>query len=156
MRLKDPDALLSSRQVFWIWFPLAATWLLMAGESPLANALVARMPEAKLNLAALGVAMAFTMLFESPMLLILSASITLVAGYEDYRRLRRFTVTASIILTSLLAITLSPPIFSRISSSLLDISSELAVLARTAGYLCLPIPLAVAYRRFYQGLLIKH
>lgn len=148
--------LLSVRQVLWIWLPLAATWILMAGEGPLANALVARMAEAKTNLAALGVAVAFTMLFESPMLLILSASITLVVSGADYRRLRKFTIVTSACLSVLLALSFSPPVFALISRSVLDLPDEVAGNARLAGYFCLPIPLSVAYRRFYQGLLIKH
>lgn len=148
--------LLSVRQVFWIWLPLAATWWLMSGEGPLANALVARMSDPRINLAALGVALSFTMLFEAPMLLILSASITLVSGYPDYLRLRRFTIVASGGLTALLALAFSPAVFGVICRSVLDLTGEVAEQARLAGYLCLPIPLSVAYRRFYQGLLIKH
>ena len=56
----------SERSILRFWAPLAATWLMMAVEEPFRAAVIARLPEAKINFAACGVAFAIAMLVESP------------------------------------------------------------------------------------------
>ena len=45
---------LTQRRILALWWPLAASWLLMGIELPLFTACVARMPEPEVNLAAYG------------------------------------------------------------------------------------------------------
>ena len=71
--------------------PLAATWLMMASEGPFLAAIIARLPEAKFNLAAYGVSFAFAILIEAPVIMIMSASTALVEDRSSFRRLRNFT-----------------------------------------------------------------
>ena len=40
--------------IFGVWWPLAASWLFMSIEQPLVGALVARLPDPTVQLAALG------------------------------------------------------------------------------------------------------
>ena len=61
-------------EVLRAWLPLEAAWLLMAIEGPFIAAVVARLADPTLNLAAFGVAFPLGMLFESPIILIMSAS----------------------------------------------------------------------------------
>ena len=42
------------RKVTRTWWPLAASWLLMGAELPALSAVVARLPDARINLAAYG------------------------------------------------------------------------------------------------------
>ncbi len=42
------------RRIFTTWWPLAASWLLMAAEGPLVSAVIARLKDPELNLAAFG------------------------------------------------------------------------------------------------------
>lgn len=72
------DALRPSR-IFALWLPMAGTWLMMAAEAPFLAAVIARLAEPKYNLAAFGVAYAVAILIESPVIMILSASTTLVS-----------------------------------------------------------------------------
>jgi len=75
---------LTYRQILVFWIPLAATWLMMATEGPLLAALIARLPDPKFNLAAYGVAFAFAVLIEAPIIMIMSASTALVKDRDSY------------------------------------------------------------------------
>jgi hypothetical protein len=46
-----PPANLTTRQILITWLPLVASWLLMSIELPTINAIVARLPDAEVNLA---------------------------------------------------------------------------------------------------------
>ena len=51
-------ATLSYRTIFWFWLPLAGTWLMMAVEGPYLAAIIARLPNPTVNLAAFGITFA--------------------------------------------------------------------------------------------------
>ena len=70
------------------WVPLSATWLMMALEGPFLTALIARCVDPKFNLAAHGVAFAFAILVEAPVIMMLGASTALVDGRVSFLRLR--------------------------------------------------------------------
>jgi len=63
---RSRSAGLTPSSVLRFWLPLAASWLLMATESVAVNAVIARMAEAKLQLAALGIALSLALAVESP------------------------------------------------------------------------------------------
>jgi Na+-driven multidrug efflux pump len=71
---------LTYRKIFLFWGPLALTWLMMAFEQPVLIAFIARLNEAKYNLAAFGIAGSFAMIVEAPIIMLMSASTALVRG----------------------------------------------------------------------------
>jgi len=72
------DYRLTFRKIFFFWSPLAATWLMMAVEGPFLAAIIARLVDPKFNLAAYGVAYAFALTIEAPIIMIMSTSTALV------------------------------------------------------------------------------
>ena len=78
------------KTVYRLWWPLALTWLMMAIEGPFLAAIIARMGESATNLAAYGVAYAFGLITEAPVIMLLSASTLLARSRCDYMRLRSF------------------------------------------------------------------
>jgi hypothetical protein len=82
---------LTFKKIFVFWYPLLATWLMMAFEGPFLAAIIARLPEPKYNLAAYGVAFAFALIIEAPVIMMLSASTALVTNRSSFFKLRRFT-----------------------------------------------------------------
>ncbi len=146
---------LSQRAIFRFWYPLSATWLMMAAEGPLLTSLIARLDDPKHNLAAYGVATAIAMIIESPIIMMLSASIALVKDAPSYHALRGFIIKLNIMVTVGMLLTLIPPIFNFIAFSLLNLSPEVGELM----YGCLAAmvlwPAAIGFRRFWQGLLIR-
>ncbi len=136
------------------WFPLAATWLMMAFEGPYIAAIVARMPDAAFNLAAYGVAFSLAWIVEAPIMMVLTASNALVRCQDSLHALRRFTYTLNVILTVVLSVIVLPPVFG-VLAGLMGLPEPIARLAHMATAVVIPWPAAIGYRRFYQGLLVR-
>jgi hypothetical protein len=115
---------------------------MMAIEGPFLAAVIARLPDPKFNLAAWGVAFAFAILVEAPIIMIMSASTA-------------FTYVLNAIITAVMILVLVPPIFDFIIEDLVGLPDEVAHLTYGALLLLLPWPAAIGYRRFFQGLLIR-
>ncbi len=141
-------------KIFRFWLPLAATWLMMAVEGPFLAAIIARLAAEKLNLAAYGVAYAFGLVAESPVIMLMSASTALCKDHDSYRKLRNFSLSLSLAVTLLLALFLLPWIFVPFTQRLLGLPPDVARLTHGALLCLLPWPAAIGLRRFYQGVLI--
>ncbi|MCX6546104.1 MAG: hypothetical protein NTV05_17045 [Acidobacteria bacterium] len=151
-----PDRPLRARFILAFWFPLAATWLMMAVEGPYVAAIIARMPDAAFNLAAYGVAFALGWLAESPIMMLLTASNALVHDRQSFLALRRFTRLLNAGVTAVLLVGVTPPVFAFLTGRLIGLPPEVARLAHIATALLIPWPAAIGYRRFYQGILVRH
>ena len=147
---------LTNRKIFLFWGPLALTWLMMAFEQPILIAFIARLGDAKLNLAAFGIAGSFAMIIEAPVIMLMSASTALVTGRHSYKKLRRFTDILNFTVTVIQLIMLIPPVFRFIVIYLMGVPEEVARLAHIALLIFLPWAASIGYRRFYQGILIRN
>lgn len=145
---------LNYSQIFRFWLPLALTWLMMSVEGPYIAAIIARLAGEKLNLAAYGIAFAFALVAESPVIMLMSAATALCRNCRNYRKLRDFSILLSLAVTALLALFLIPPIFDLVILTLLGLPEDIARLAHIALLCFLPWPGAIGIRRFYQGVLI--
>jgi hypothetical protein len=145
----------TQRIIARFWAPLAATWLMMAVEGPFIAAVIARQGDAKLNLAAFGVAFALGMVVESPIIMVMSAATALVRDRGTLVALRRFVYLANVVITAVMVVLLLPPVFRWLTSTLLGLAPTVARLTYGATALLLPWPAAIGYRRFYQGVLIS-
>ena len=90
LKTLDITERLTYRRIFLFWIPLALTWLMMAFEQPILIAFIARLDEAKFNLAAFGIAGSFAMIIEAPIIMLMSASTALVTGRQSYKKLKKF------------------------------------------------------------------
>jgi progressive ankylosis protein len=147
---------LTYRRIFLFWGPLALTWLMMAFEQPFLIAFIARLNEAKFNLAAFGIAGSFAMIIESPIIMLMSASTALVTGHNSYKKLKKFTDILNACITGVQLIFLIPPVFNYIVIGLMEVPEEVARLAHSALFIFLPWAASIGYRRFYQGILIRN
>ncbi len=147
---------LTYRKIFIFWGPLALTWLMMAFEQPFLIAFIARLNDAKFNLAAFGIAASFAMIIESPIIMLMSASTALVTGRNSYRKLKRFTDLLNAGITTIQLIILIPPVFNFIVINLMGMPEDIARLAHIALLIFLPWAASIGYRRFYQGILIRN
>ncbi len=128
----------TTRSIFVFWAPLAATWLMMAFEGPFLAAIIARLPDAKFNLAAHGVALAFAILVESPVIMIMSASTALVSDALSFRRLRNFTYGLNTAITAAMVVVLLPPVFTFVMQTLIGLPTEISRLTYGALLILLP------------------
>jgi hypothetical protein len=147
---------LSTRRIILFWLPLAATWFMMALEGPYVAAIVARMPEAARNLAAFGVALSLAWLIESPIMMLLSAGAALVRDRVSYLALRRFTHTLNALVTLGMIVLAVPPVFDFVAEKLIGLPHDIARVAHLATVAMIFWPGAIGYRRFYQGILVRH
>jgi progressive ankylosis protein len=154
MNTEIPDRL-TKRTIFLFWGPLALTWLLMAFEQPFLIAFIARLSDAKFNLAAFGIAGSFAMIVEAPIIMLLSASTALVTGRNSYRKLKKFTDILNASITGIHLIIIIPAVFKFIAIDIMEVPDNVASLAHTALVIFIPWSASIGYRRFYQGLLIR-
>ncbi len=146
---------LTQRSIARFWLPLAAAWLMMAVEGPLLAAIIARLVDPQFNLAAHGVAFAFALLVEAPVIMIMSASTALADNATNLRRLRAFTYALNAATTAVMLIVLVPSVYGFLTERLMALPPEVSRLTYVALWILLPWPGAIGYRRFYQGLLIR-
>jgi len=152
----DTTERLTYRRIFLFWGPLALTWLMMAFEQPILITFIARLNDAKYNLAAFGIAGSFAMIIESPIIMLMSASTAIVTGRNSYRKLKRFTDILNACITGLQIFILIPPVFNYIVIGLMEVPEDVARLAHIALIIFLPWAASIGYRRFYQGILIRN
>lgn len=152
----NPSSPITQRRIFLFWLPLAATWLMMSVEGPFLTAIIARLSSPEYNLAAFGVAFSFALLAEAPVIMMMSAATALVTDRPSYLRLRTFTHALNAAVTLILGLMLFPPAFEFVASTLLDLPAAVADRTWMALLVLLPWPGAIGFRRFYQGVLIRH
>lgn len=128
---------------------------MMAAEGPFLAAVIARLADPEFNLAAHGVAFAFAILIEAPVIMLLSASTALVEDRLTYRRLRNFTWALNLGATLLLLIILVPSVHTLVMETLIGLPRPVAELTYGALWILLPWPAAIGIRRFLQGILIR-
>ncbi|MCX6565798.1 MAG: hypothetical protein NTW38_05155 [Candidatus Aminicenantes bacterium] len=155
MNPRNDPTTLSPRTALKYWLPLEATWLMMAFEGPFLAAIIARLADPKINLAAFGVATSLAWIVESPIVMMLSASNALVRDKIAYRRLRRFSYALNASVTAVMAILILPPVFRLIARGVIGLPEDIARLSGQTMMLLFLWPGAIGFRRFYQGILIR-
>ncbi|MCK5245855.1 hypothetical protein KAR02_03095, partial [Candidatus Bipolaricaulota bacterium] len=146
----------TTRQIFKTWWPLAASWILMALELPLINIVITRLVNPEIHLAAYGsLVFPLALLIEAPIIMLLAASTALCSDWETYRKVRRFTHVLSAVLTGIHALVAFTPIYGLIARNVLSAPEEIIGPARIGMMITLPWTWAIAYRRFNQGVLIR-
>jgi len=98
------------RRIIRTWWPLAASWLLMGLEGPAISAVIARLANPEINLAAYGgVVFPLALFIEAPIIMLLAASTALSTDWNSYRKLRTYMHSMSIGLSLLhVAIAFTP------------------------------------------------
>lgn len=127
---------------------------MMSVEGPFVAAIIARLTNAKYNLAAHGVAFSFALIFEAPIISFAAATTALCKDGHSYQKLKNFVTVLNILITLCMVLMLLPPIFSFIMQDLIGIPIKISDLTHTALLILLPWPAAIGFRRFYQGVLI--
>jgi hypothetical protein len=138
------------------WWPLAASWLLMSVELPAITAVVARLANPEVNLAAYGgVVFPIALIIESPIIMLLAASTALSKDWASYAKLRRFMMLSGAVLTALHLLVAFTPLYSVVVNGVIGAPPEVVEPARLGLILITPWTWAIAYRRFNQGVLIR-
>jgi hypothetical protein len=144
------------RHIFATWWPLAASWLLMSVELSLVSAVVARLPNPEISLAAFGgVVWPLSLLIESPIIMLLAASTALSRDWASYRLIRRYMIVAGATLTVIHISLAFTPLYYPVVEGIIGAPAEIVEPARIGLMLMTPWAWAIGYRRFNQGVLIR-
>lgn len=145
-----------SRLVLSTYWPLAASWLMMGLELPAVSAVMARLPDPEIHLAAYGgIVFPLALLVEAPIIMLLAASTALSRDRVAYRKLVRFTVVAAAVLTAIHVLIAATPLYDWVVGRLLDAPADIRSPARIGLLLMTPWTAAIAFRRLQQGVLIR-
>ena len=128
---------------------------MMASEGPFLAAVIARLSDPTFNLAAHGVAFALAILIEAPVIMLMSASASIVKDRISFIKLRNFSRALSLGTTLLFLGVLIPPVYDVLMLSLMGVPEPVAEITYGALWFFLPWPSAIGYRRFLQGVLIR-
>ena len=146
---------LTLRRIVSLWWPLAFSWLLMGAELPVVSAVVARLPDPNINLAAYGgIVFPLILIVKSPIIMLLGASTTLSKDWaclpidvplHDDRQCRSNSAACP----------------DRLHAAILLRSqwhpwhAGIIPAGRIGLLIMTPWAWAIAYRRFHQGVLIR-
>ena len=157
MKLQEPQSQPVSLGSLWREFlPLSLSDVTMACGDPMMTTTLAYLPDAQNNLAAVGIAKSLAIFFESPIIMILHAANALAGSQDSRKALWRFTLFVGAGLTCLLSLLGLPIIFNFVGVSLLGIPSAMLTTVSQVLLLMGGWPFAIAWRRYFQGLLIYH
>jgi hypothetical protein len=147
---------LSLRSIFRTWWPLAASWMLMGAELPAISAVIARLPQPEINLAAYGgVVFPLALIIESPIIMLLAASTALCKDYASYLKVRKFMMLSGASLTVLHIAVAFTPLYYVVVERILGVPDVIVEPARIGLMIMTPWTWSIAYRRFQQGVLIR-
>jgi hypothetical protein len=147
---------LSIKNIFNTWWPLAFSWLLMGAELPALSAVMARLPNPEINLAAYGgIVFPLALIIEAPIIMLLAASTALSKDWPSYLKLRRFMMVAGGGLTAIHALIAFTPLYYVVVETIIGAPQEIVEPGRIGFILMLPWTWSIAYRRFNQGVLIR-
>ena len=143
-------------RILQTWWPLAASWMLMGAELPAISATAARLADPKIHLAAYGgIVFPLALIIESPIIMLLAASTALSKDWASYRKMYRFMMVTSAILTGVHALLAFTPLYYPVARGLLGAPEEIIEPGRIGLMIMLPWTWTIAYRRFHQGVLIR-
>ncbi len=128
----------------------------MGFEGPAISAIVSRLAEPKINLAAYGgLVFPLTLMIEAPIIMLLAASTALSRDWHSYLKLRRFMNRLGLALTVLHVIMAATPVYYLLARNVIHAPEEIIGPARVGLLITIPWTWAIAYRRFHQGVLIR-
>jgi len=146
----------TQRRIFLFWLPLAASWLLMSLEGPVLQAVIARLGDIQTQLAAFGIVVSLEIAIESPVIMLLATSTALATSGRNYRVLRSFVIWLNALVTIVAVVVASTPLFDLIVRRIMGIPAPIADAAQPGLVIMIGWSAAIGFRRFVQGVLIRH
>jgi len=128
----------------------------MGFELPLVAAVLARLADPSIHLAAYGgVVFPVSLMIEGPIIMLLAASTALSRDLQAYRLIRRFMNGAGLALTLVHATVAFTPLYDVVVAGWMGAPKEILAPARLGLMIMTPWTWSIAFRRFQQGVLIR-
>lgn len=128
----------------------------MSAELPLISAVIARLEDPAIHLAAYGsVVFPLAIIIEAPIIMMLAASTALSKDRASYQKIRKYMMLSGLGLTLLHFVIALTPLFDWVVGTVMGVPSPIIDPARTGFLIMTPWTWSIAYRRFNQGVLIR-
>ncbi len=150
------DGDLRTKHLLLFWINLALMWLIMGLEMPIVNATIARLPNAKENLASFGVAFSIALIIEGPIIQFLSLAAAKSRCQKNYKMILKFAHILNFGLMGVHGIIAIPPIYYGLVEGVMNIPSDIAQQSWRPFLFMLFWTPAIGYRRLWQGILLAH
>ncbi len=139
----------------WLEFlPLSLSDVTMAASDPMINTTLAHLPDGRLNIGALGVSKSLAVFFESPIIMLLHTSNALAGNRTARSVLFRFMLLCAFGLSLSVMVLTIPALFEEFSVFVLGLQGSAIDRARNILTILILWPALIAWRRYFQGLLI--
>lgn len=152
----EPSQPLTTKRIMRFFTPLALSWLFMALEGPISAGVIGSNPDATLNMAAFLVLMSLALWIESPVIDLLSTSTTLSTSRQNYLTITRFTQHLMLWTSVVHALLVFTPLYGVVTGQILRIPQPVADATLPALQIMLPWSACIGWRRYLQGILIRH
>lgn len=146
---------LTHRETLRFFSPLAFSWLFMAIESPIALSAISRLPDPLVSTAAFFMMMGIAIWIESPVIDLLSTSVTLATDSKRYATISRFVWVLMGLVTLTHFTVVATPLYGFVSGSILNLSPEVSEATRLGLLIMTPWSAVIGWRRYLQGVLIR-
>lgn len=147
---------LTPSRVFRFYLPLAINSILMMIEMPVVTAGISRLPDAETQLAAYGVMFSLAYVFITMGNALTHTGNTLGRSRQTFRLLRNFAFFVCVGITLLAGAVYFTPLYGLVVGGLLGTPPAVAEAAQPGLQLMLLAGFAIAWRRYYHGVLIRH
>ncbi len=147
---------LTSWTIFRFYSPLAVSWLFMGLEGPICEGVINRMAHPEISAAAWPVMMSIAIWLESPVIDLLSTSTTLAKDRQRYVTLSRFVWYLLLWVTVIHAVIAFSPLYTVMAEGMMGVEHSVATTARVGLMILTPWSALIGWRRYLQGILIRH
>ncbi len=128
----------------------------MGAEMPALSAVIARLAEPEINLAAYGgIVWPLALIIESPIIMLLAGSTALSKDWASYRKIWNYMQGAGALLTVLHLLVALTPLYTIVVRGILGVPEAIVEPARLGLIIMTPWTWSISYRRFNQGVLIR-
>lgn len=130
---------------------------MMAAEMPICVGFVNKLPDHRVQIAAIQALFAISLFIESPVIDLLATSTTLGRTSRSFSTIRRFTKSLMVCCAAAhLLIAVTPPLFEFVFKGLLGLPNEVAEAVHLPMLIMVPWTPAIGWRRHVQGFLIRN
>jgi hypothetical protein len=148
--------MLKQRTIFLFWIPLALSWFLMTFEHPWVQGVIARLPDAQLQLAAFGLILSLMILIETPIIMMLGTGAALGRNRQHYRLLWRYLMAVNALVTVVALAMGFTPLLDLYLGRIVGVEQRIIDAVRPGIQIMALWPAVIGYRRFHQGIMIRN
>jgi len=128
----------------------------MGLEGPVCEGVINRLHRPEINAAAWPILMAIAIWVESPVIDLLSTSTTLARDRQRYELISKFVWFLLLWVTIAHALVILTPLYGVIVEGLMGVNPAVARAARSGLVILIPWSAMIGWRRYLQGILIRH